>query len=260
MRVDLHNHTYFCNHATGSMREYILKAIELGIDVYGFSEHAPMDFDQHYRLDLTEVKLYENEVLSLKEEFCQNIDILLGYEVDFMQHIPMLDTILKAKVDYLIGSVHFLDGWGFDNPEFIGTYENSDIDKIWQDYFDCIEAMAKSNLFDIVGHLDLIKIFKYLPKKEVNLIAKNAMNAIKKANMVVEINPAGFRKPINEQYPTRKLLEMCFELDIPITFGSDAHAVEQVGFCYENAVEIAKKIGYTKCAMFKQRQRELVTF
>lgn len=260
MRIDLHNHTHFCNHATGTMREYILKAIELGIDVYGFSEHAPMDFDQHYRLALSEVNLYEKEVLTLKEEFSQNIDILLGYEVDFMQHIPMVDSILKAKVDYLIGSVHFLDGWGFDNPEFIGTYENSNIDKIWQDYFDCIEAMAKSNLFDIVGHLDLIKIFKYLPKKEVSMIAKKAMNAIKKANMVVEINPAGFRKPIGEQYPSNKLLEMCFELDIPITFGSDAHAVEQVGFCYEKAVEIAKNIGYTQCTTFKQRQRELVIF
>lgn len=260
MRIDLHNHTLFCNHATGTMREYIVKAIELGIDVYGFSEHAPMDFDQHYRLRFDDIKRYETEVLALKEEFSNDISVVLGYEVDFMQHIPMLDVILKAKVDYLIGSVHFLDGWGFDNPEFIGTYENSDIDKIWQDYFDCIEAMAKSNLFDIVGHLDLIKIFKYMPKKEVTIIAKKAMSAIKKANMVVEINPAGFRKPIHEQYPSTKLLEMCYELDIPITFGSDAHAVNQVGFCYEEAVSMAKTIGYTQCVTFQQRQRELVIF
>ncbi|MFA6789315.1 MAG: histidinol-phosphatase [Arcobacteraceae bacterium] len=260
MRIDLHNHTHFCNHATGSMREYVVKAIELGIDVYGFSEHAPMDFDQHYRLRFDDIKRYETEVLALKEEFANDISVVLGYEVDFMQHIPMLDVILKAKVDYLIGSVHFLDGWGFDNPEFIGTYENRDIDKIWQDYFDCIEAMAKSNLFDIVGHLDLIKIFKYMPKKEVKIIAKKAMSAIKKANMVVEINPAGFRKPIHEQYPSTQLLEMCYELDIPITFGSDAHAVNQVGFCYEEAVSMAQKIGYTQCVTFQQRDRTMVIF
>lgn len=260
MRVDLHNHTHFCNHANGSMREYVVKAIELGIDVFGFSEHAPMEFDKHYRLPFEKINLYENEVKLLKKEFEQNIDILLGYEVDFMQHIPMLETILNAKVDYLIGSVHFLDGWGFDNPEFIGAYENSNIDKIWQDYFDTIEAMAKSNLFDIVGHLDLIKIFKFMPNKEIKLIAQNAIKAIKKSNMVVEINPAGFRKPINEQYPSNELLEMCFEFDIPITFGSDAHEVAQVGFCYEQAVKIARDMGYTKCMMFKNRQRELVVF
>jgi histidinol-phosphatase (PHP family) len=260
MRVDLHNHTHFCNHANGSMREYVVKAIELGIDVFGFSEHAPMEFDKHYRLPFEKINLYENEVKLLKKEFEQNIDIVLGYEVDFMQHVPMLETILNAKVDYLIGSVHFLDGWGFDNPEFIGAYENSNIDKIWQDYFDTIEAMAKSNLFDIVGHLDLIKIFKFMPNKEIKLIAQNAIKAIKKSNMVVEINPAGFRKPINEQYPSNEFLELCFELDIPITFGSDAHEISQVGFCYEQAVQIARDIGYTKCMMFKNRQRELVVF
>lgn len=260
MRVDLHNHTHFCNHANGSMREYVLQAIEIGIDVYGFSEHAPMEFDKHYRLPIEKVFEYENEVKNLKKEFEKDITILLGYEVDFMQHIPMLDSILKAKVDYLIGSVHFLDGWGFDNPEFIGTYENSNIDKIWQDYFDCIEAMAKSNLFDIVGHLDLIKIFKFMPNKEIKTIAQNAIKAIKNSNMVVEINPAGFRKPINEQYPSKQLLEMCYELDIPITFGSDAHEITQVGFSYDEAVKIAKQIGYTKCMTFKNRDKELVVF
>lgn len=260
MRIDLHNHTHFCNHATGTMREYVLKAIELGIDVYGFSEHAPMNFDQHYRLPMKKIPSYENEVKKLQKEFENDIEILLGYEVDFMQHIKMEEKILNANVDYLIGSVHFLDGWGFDNPEFIGTYENSDIDKIWQDYFNCIEAMAQSNLFDIVGHLDLIKIFKFMPKKEIKLIAKNAIKAIKKTNMVVEINPAGLRKPINELYPSKVLLEMCYEEDIPITFGCDAHSVEQVGFGYEQATAFAKSIGYDKCMTFKNRQRELVIF
>jgi len=70
----------------------------------------------------------------------------------------MDERVLHADVDYLIGSVHFIDGWGFDNPEFIGRYEHEDIDLIWQKYFDTIEAMAEAKLFDIVGHLDLIKV------------------------------------------------------------------------------------------------------
>lgn len=260
MRVDLHNHTHFCNHANGSMREYVLKAIDKGIDLFGFSEHAPMDFDKHYRLPLEHKALYESEVLSLKEEFSQKIEILLAYEVDFMQNVPMLEEILKAKVDYLIGSVHFLDGWGFDNPEFIGTYKNKDIDTIWQEYFDCIEAMAKSNLFDIVGHLDLIKIFKFMPNKEIELLAKNALLAIKASNMVVEINPAGLRKPIGEAYPSKALLRQCYEMNIPITFGSDAHEIEQVGFKYDEVVSFAKEIGYTQVVRFKNRDKELVNF
>ena len=176
----------------------------------------------------------------------------------------MLDEILDAKVDYLIGSVHFLqnknDMWGFDNPEFIGVYENIDIDKIWEDYFNTIKEMAKTNYFDIVGHLDLIKVFKFLPKKDIRLIAKDALKEIKKSNMVLEINPAGLRKPIGEPYPSKELLEEAFALDIPITFGSDAHSVEQVGFGYETVIDFVKKIGYKKCVSFDKRDRKLIEF
>ena len=75
MRVDLHNHTTFCNHATGSMEDYIKKAIESKIDIFGFSCHAPMDFEPRYRMNLIQSKIYEQNVLSLKEKYknCKNI-------------------------------------------------------------------------------------------------------------------------------------------------------------------------------------------
>ena len=269
MRIDLHNHTTLCNHATGTMEEYVLKAIEKKIDVFGFSEHAPMDFDPKYRMDISQKSFYENEIKNLKEKYSEQIEILLAYEVDFMQNSSlMLDEILNAKVDYLIGSVHFIqekskkenDLWGFDNPEFIGKYKEKNIDDIWKDYFEAIEQMAKSNLFDVVGHFDLIKVFKYLPKKDIRLIANKALKAIKKSNMVIEINAAGLRKPIAEAYPSLSLLQICFELDIPITFSSDAHSIEQIGFKYDEVSTLAKEIGYTKCVFFRNKDRHLVTF
>ena len=261
MRIDIHNHTTLCNHATGTTEEYIKRAIELKIDIFGFSEHAPMNFDQHYRLKLEDKEFYENDVLSLKEKYKKNIKILLGYEVDYLKGDYILDEVLNSKVDYLIGSVHFInDGWGFDNPEFIGQYKSKNIDTIWEDYFEAITDMAKSNKFDIVGHLDLIKVFKFLPQKDIKSIANKALKQIKKSNMTIEINSAGFRKPIGEQYPSKELLELCYELNIPITFSSDAHSVEQVGLNYEKVTEIAKKIGYSKCTYFEQREKKKVTF
>jgi len=261
MKIDLHNHTSRCNHATGSVDEYIKRAIELGIDIYGFSEHAPIpsDLDKDYRLSFEEMSEYEAEILRYQKEYKNDIKILLGYEVDYLK--GYIDSrVLNAKVDYLIGSVHFLDKWGFDNPEYIGGWESRDIDDIWNEYFDAIEAMADSGHFDIVGHLDLIKIFKYMPKKDIRLLAKNALKAIKKSGMAIELNSAGLRKPIKEIYPSRELLEMAYELDIPITFGSDAHAIEQVGFGYDDSIELAKSIGYTKAVTFEQREGKLVTF
>ncbi len=265
-RVDLHNHTTLCNHATGSMEEYVQKAILEGIDIFGFSDHAPMHFDPKYRMDITQKESYEKDVLILKEKYKKDIEILLAYEVDFMQNTSlMLDEILNAKVDYLIGSIHFIQEkdsslWGFDNPEFIGKYKEKNIDDIWIDYFEVVEQLAKSKLFDIVGHLDLIKVFKYLPNKDIKSLSYPALKAVKNANMTLEINAAGLRKPINQPYPSKELLELAFELDIPITFSSDAHDPSQIGFMYDEVTSLAKKIGFTKCVTYKNRDKQLVTF
>ena len=258
-RIDLHNHTTRCNHAEGTVDEYIQKAIELGIDIYGFSEHAPMDFDPKYRLAFEEIEAYFHDIVTAKERYKNEIDILLGYEVDWLEG-HMDEKILNADVDYLIGSVHFIDKWSFDNPEFIGGWKDKDIDEIWKAYFEATEAMVKSGKFDIVGHLDLIKVFKFMPKQDIRLLAKDVLHAIKKSNMVLEINTAGLRKPVGEMYPSRDLLEEAYNLDIPITFSSDAHAVEQIGFGYELATALAKDIGYTQAVSFKKRDKELINF
>jgi len=259
MRVDLHNHTVRCNHATGTTEEYVKRAIELEIDIYGFTDHAPMDYEAEYRMNISEMYEYENNILLLKEKYKNSIDIRLGYEVDFMKNKKYMEnTILKSKVDYLIGSVHFLqesnDLWGFDNPAFIKNYEIKDIDKIWEDYFEAITSMVRTNYFNIVGHLDLIKVFKFLPKKDIRLMAINTLKEIKKYNMALEINSAGLRKPIKEQYPSKQLLEVAYELDIPITFSSDAHSIDQIGFGYEESKNIALEVGFTSCVSFINKE------
>ena len=258
-RIDLHNHTTRCNHAEGTIDEYIERAIELGIDIYGFSEHAPMDFDTEYRLPLCDMNAYTNDILQAKERYKNDIEILLGYEVDYLPGY-MEDKVLNAPVDYLIGSVHFIDKWSFDNPEFIGGWKSKDIDEIWKAYFEATEAMARTGKFDIVGHLDLIKVFKYMPKEDIRILAKNVLKAIKNANMVLELNTAGLRKPVGEIYPSRQLLEEAYTLEIPITFSSDAHSIDQVGFAYDLATTLAKEVGYTKAVTFQGRDKQLVTF
>ncbi|WP_457596967.1 histidinol-phosphatase [Hydrogenimonas sp.] len=257
MIVDLHNHTRRCNHAEGSLDDYIQKAIEAGIDIFGFSDHAPMDFDPKYRMGYHEMAAYEAEVREAAERYRGRIDIRLGYEVDWLPGY-MDERVLNADVDYLIGSVHFIDKWGFDNPEFIGHYEEADIDTIWRDYFDLVEAMAASKLFQIVGHFDLIKVFKFLPKTDIRELAEGALDAIAHSDMVLELNAAGYRKPIGEPYPGRGVLEMAYQRRIPITFGSDAHKPEQVGFKQKELYRMAREVGYTRAAHFRAKERFFV--
>lgn len=256
MWADLHNHTTMCHHATGSVDDYIQKAIAEGITHLGFSEHAPMHFDPKYRLAFEELEPYEQLIGEAKTRYKDQISVLLGYEVDYL---PRYEDrrIFSREVDYLIGSVHFIDEWGFDNPEFIGHYNSIDIDRTWERYFALIEAMAHSGRYDIVGHFDLLKVFNHRPKKDIRQLAQKALKAIKAADMVLEVNVAGVRKPVGELYPGTDILQEAFALDIPICFGSDAHAPEQIGLYKEEAAAAARAIGYTKAAVFIARDREL---
>jgi histidinol-phosphatase (PHP family) len=259
MSVDMHNHTILCNHATGSIEEYIKQAIAKKIKYFGFADHAPMNFDQKYRMHFDQMHEYEKNVLRAKEKFQNEITVLLGYEVDFLE--GYIDKkVLEADVDYLIGSVHFLNKWGFDNPEFIGEYKNKDINLLYQEYFDAIENLAKSGLFQIVGHIDLIKVFNYKPTKDIKSIAQSAIKTIKKNNLVVELNVSGYRKPVCEPYPGREIMELLSEHDIAITFSSDAHEPEHVGYMKENIHQYAKEFGYKKCATFFKKERQMVNF
>ncbi|MDE5925431.1 MAG: histidinol-phosphatase [Helicobacter sp.] len=259
MRVDLHNHTSLCNHAVGTMEEYVLQAIKEKIDVFGFSCHNPMAFDSQYRMDFEDLPFYFGEIARLKEKYKGQIEILTALEIDFLPPFPD-EKIFSLPLDYRIGAVHFLGDWGFDNPEFIREYSKRDINDCWNEYFKATEMLAKSGKFDILAHMDLLKVFNYRPTKDLRTQIESALKAVKKANMCIELNAAGFRKEVKEQYPSEEILQMAYSLEIPISFGSDAHAVEQIGFKYSELVLLAKQVGYTKCALYRDRERELVEF
>jgi len=268
MRVDLHNHTTLCNHATGTMDEYIKKAISLNIDDYGFSCHAPMNFDEQYRMSEADIGVYEANILKLKEKYKDKINILFAYEVDYIDNmqnmgIEINKKVLSAKCDYLIGSVHFLGKWGFDNPEYLGEYKKRDINEIAKEYYESIKNMANTKLFDIVGHIDLIKVFGYKydkNNKDIKNILADTLQAIKDANMSIEINTAGLRKQCNELYPSKEILSNAYEMGIDITFSSDAHKVADIGYGYKDAVKLAKSSGYEHCVTYRQKEKIQIEF
>ena len=256
MRIDLHNHTTLCRHATGSMEEYITLAVQKKIDVFGFSCHAPMAFDEAYRMSKDELPSYCEKIESLKTRYQGQIQILCGLEVDYISNKEYLieSQVLEYPFDYLIGSVHFLDNWGFDNPEFIGKYAEINIEECWEKYLHSIAQMAQTGLFQIVGHIDLLKLFGHtLPDSQIPNL-NLALESIADNHLAIELNPAGLRKPIKEAYPSAQILQKAYEKGISITFGSDAHALEHIGFGYEKLCHLAKNIGYTHALYFTNKQ------
>jgi histidinol-phosphatase (PHP family) len=113
-------------------------------------------------------------------------------------------------------------------------------------------------LFDIVGHLDLVKKFGHRPKDDLADLMLRTVETIGKSGMCVEINTSGLRKPCHEIYPSEKLLRMCFDNAIQISFGSDAHAPEDVGNGFDQAIALARRVGYEEITRFTQRKRDSV--
>jgi histidinol-phosphatase (PHP family) len=113
-------------------------------------------------------------------------------------------------------------------------------------------------LFDIIGHADLAKKFCFYPKEDCTSLFTTFLTAAKKSGAAVELNTAGLRKDCHEIYPSRRILELAYRAGVPITFGSDAHAPEEVGMNFAEAVQLARSVGYTQCDTFSQRQSKAV--
>src|SRR5690625_906674 len=162
---ELHTHHYLCNHALGTIRDYIESAINQGFHIIGISDHTPHFYgnkDQIFpgiTMRISEFPLYIEEVRKLKKEYEGKIDVLLGVESDFFpQHIKVYENQLKQyPFDYIIGSVHFVDNISiFDKRRWEGLTELEKV-KTKESYFDLIQQAAKCGLFQIIGHLDAMK-------------------------------------------------------------------------------------------------------
>jgi histidinol-phosphatase (PHP family) len=106
-----------------------------------------------------------------------------------------------------------------------------------------------------MGHPDLVKKFGHIPKQSCDELFRTALQAAAKAKVIIEINTAGLRKPVNEIYPSIAFLKIARELKLPIAFGSDAHAPQEVGLNFKEAVALAKQAGYTEAVRLHDGKR-----
>ncbi len=246
---DFHVHTKWCGHAVGEMEEYVLSAVEAGLPALGFSAHFPMPVHQQpYKvcLEEAEVPLFVEEFRRLKAAYADKIQLLMGFEVDFVdgeEERVRTDCIERWRPDYLIGSVHIVGDWPFDHPDFVDRYERWNVTELYLTYFCKLRRMVRSGLFDVVGHLDLVKKFGHRPEGDVGEAVSELLDEVKAQGMLVEMNTAGFDKPVGEMYPSDETLCEVARRGIPLTLGSDAHAPQQVGRYFDRAVEAAERAG-----------------
>lgn len=262
--IDLHLHTSRCGHASGSVTGFLEAGRDAGLEVMCFTDHLPMPegYPQHYTMRHDEMDAYIEDVAvaaALSRETA-GPEVLCGVEADWLpddvEHVRA--ALCGHDFDMVLGSVHFIGDWAFDDPDLVAGYSSTDIDALWSRYFALVCDAARSGLFDVLAHPDLIKKFGFLPGIDPGPWYEEAALALFEGGCAVEVNAAGLRKPVGEIYPSLPLLQACRRRGVPATFGSDAHAPGEVANGMAEGSELLRAAGYDSLVVFRGRVPEEV--
>jgi histidinol-phosphatase (PHP family) len=254
-------------HTQANVERYRAAAEERGIAELGVSEHV-YRFAQ--ALEVWRHPFWETYAHDDLDAYCafvrEHTDLRLGIEADFVPGgEDRMANLLEARdFDYVVGSVHFLRDGAVDMDDY-SVWESSrarGAEDVWMRYFQTIGEAARSGLFDIAAHPDLVKYWSRAhaartPAGDLRRFYEPAVEGIAEAGIAVEVSTAGLRKPVGEMYPARAFLEMCVEAGVPVALSSDAHRPEDVGADYERALELLDAVGVSELCVFDRRVRRL---
>lgn len=259
LRTDYHTHTPLCHHAEGAAEAFVAQALKLGLYQYGISDHAPMPADAEpfddWRMLSTELPAYHEWINQARTAANgTTLQVLCGLECDWIPGIEPWIRQLRSRYhwDYLIGSVHYLPGNGsVDDSLYADKSLTGSVEEDWRQYRQSLERMVRSGLFDIVGHIDLVKIWGRVPQGDLTPYYAPVLDALQESNMAVEINTAGWHKRCAEQYPSVPLLRELLRRRIPIVINSDAHTPQHLSRGWDDAVALLQQLTNNKLQQFE---------
>jgi histidinol-phosphatase (PHP family) len=224
---------------------YCEVAQERGIRQMGITEH-----DRY--LDEIDLAAFQEA-----REKSRDVELRLGIEIDFVPGAEeRMDRDATAlPYDYVIGSVHRVGGEEVDRATDQGIYDRYETYDLYEAYYANVRKAALSGRFEVLGHPDLIKIFRHFPDRDITPILEETADAVAASGVVVDVNAAGLRKPVGEIYPSRDFLEMFRRRGVPIVLSSDAHAADQVAMGYDRSLKLVHDVGYREVVTFKDRER-----
>jgi histidinol-phosphatase (PHP family) len=247
----------------GNVSRYRAVADERGITELGVSEHV-YRFEQ--ALSVWQHPLWREFALDDIDAYCEFVrahtDLRLGIEADFVAGAEdrMANLLGERDFDYVVGSVHFLREHSIDMDDYSVWERGHSAEEIWERYFATLAEAARSGLFDILAHPDLVKVWgsdRPRPQGDPRRYYEPAIEAIAETGIAVEVSTAGLRKRAHELYPAQAFLEMCVEVGAPVALSSDAHRPEDVGADYAQALELLDAVGIGELCVFERRARRL---
>jgi histidinol-phosphatase (PHP family) len=241
----------YCDHADSTLEELLDAAVARGMTVYGVTEHAPRVeahrlYDEEIALGWDVATLdrmfsaYARTLEALQARYAGRLDVVRGFEAEVIPEDRYVDVMLgyreQYRFEYLVGSVHWVAGHIIDyrREHFEAALEScGGLEALAVRYYETVAEMARALRPEVLGHFDLIR--KYAPDEasiatpSIRAAASAALDAIRDAGCILDINTAGYRRGFGRPYPAPWILEAVRERGIPCCFGDDSHSVAQVG-------------------------------
>lgn len=257
-----HVHTRWSD-GVAAIGEVVAAAASLGLDEVGISDHYvryPTGVQLEWSMPTDRLREYVEEVRQAAQA-AADVTLRLGLEVDYLPETiaETLDAIGGIGFDYLIGSVHFIDGFPVDgHRRYWDALTQDEVDETWRAYYRRLADMAATGAFDIVGHFDLPKKFGHGPRADLREEAMAAMDAVAASGMVMEINTSGWHQPAREVYPAPWIIGEARRRGVEVVITADAHTPKYLTRDFGPAAEEAIQAGYQTVVRFERRRRSAV--
>jgi len=255
--IDCHVHTARCGHASGTAEDMLRAARSAGLSAVVITEHLPLpdglDPNGCYAMRPAEILPYAEE-LARAARAVPEVLLVPGAESDWIpsraeETRSFRSRARAAGIEVLLGSVHFVEGWAFDDPDLVAEWDHHDVYDVWERYFALWCDAARSGEFEVMAHPDLVKKFGHVPQRDTRELFEAAAAAAAASGVLIEVSSAGLRKPVGELYPGPELLRAFARHGVGATVGSDAHAPEEVGMDISRACDALREAGYTQVCL-----------
>jgi histidinol-phosphatase (PHP family) len=262
----------------GRVEQYVTTAVDRGVSEVAFTEHFYRCFESEDVLGpfweqetasiseltredvLTDRKMslesYVDVILRAKEA---GLPVLLGLEIDFFPETidAVLDFVAQYPFDVLLGSVHWIRGWGFDKPHAAEEWERRGRRSVYEEFFGLEVDLASSGVVDVLAHPDRVKMRGHRLDTEPLDLYGELVAASLSGGIAIELNSGGLRHPVEEAYPSPTLLRMFGDAGLDLTLASDAHMPHDAAWGFDTLAEMALSAGFTHTVRFEERRRSL---
>lgn len=241
----------FCKHGTDNLRGMLESAVRYGFKTYGVSAHSPRqeprflyhdEIDAGYKPENLEQDFdrYVRACSRFIEEYEGRLEVLKGAEIEIVpeESFVQFHTELRNryKLDYVVGSVHWVDELPIDTNQDafdLAVAGRGGLEPFLIRYYQLVESMAGDLKPEVIGHIDLPRIFAEgaaeLDCSKVRKAATTALETIKNYGCILDLNVSALSRGLSTPYPAPWIVQLASDIGVEFCFGDDSHSADQVG-------------------------------